>query len=211
MENSNIIFEIRHTVNLDENVNFSLIDKNFENKATLVIKDALLTIYFEDPDQPEKEFGQDYQKMLDYAYSNGWTFVKLTEGNRRWESYQPNPKSKNVGDCTLRCYCSAFGIDWNEAFDIASQFAKERCVLIPNVADPVLKDYFGCTVDPKYNKKSTKKEDRITINEFAMTHPYGTYILMVRNHIVTCKNGFYYDSWDSGDKKVDTVYLPPRK
>ena len=44
-----------------------------------------------------------------------------------------------------------------------------------------------------------------------MTHPYGTYVLGVRQHAVTVKNGEYWDSWDSGDKKVDTVYIVKNK
>ena len=58
----------------------------------------------------------------------------------------------------------------------------------------------------KYNKKVVKPKERITVGEFATTHPYGVYVLLMRNHAVTLRNGEYWDSWDSGDKKIDTVY-----
>ena len=51
----------------------------------------------------------------------------------------------------------------------------------------------------------------MTVNTFAMTHPYGTYIVHIRGHLVTVKNGEYWDSWDSGDKKVDAIYKVVKK
>ena len=41
-----------------------------------------------------------------------------------------------------------------------------------------------------------------------MTHPYGIFILHVHGQLVTVKNGEYYDTWDSGDKKVTKIYKP---
>lgn len=201
-------FEVRQTVDLTEDASFTLINNKFENKATLVIKKEEMTIYFEDESEP-KEFGNDFNSMLSFVDSLGYTFVKLMDGNHRWRKYNPNPKSRNIGDCTLRSYCAAFNITWEEAFDIASEVAKENSSMIQYVPDKVLIDHFGCTVDEKYNKKTVKSKDRITVNEFAMSHPYGTYILHVRQHQVTVINGEYWDSWDSGSKKIDTVYLLP--
>jgi hypothetical protein len=42
-------------------------------------------------------------------------------------------------------------------------------------------------------------------------HPYGTYVLHIRGHVVTVKDGEYWDSWNSGKKKVDEVYIVPKK
>ena len=204
-------FVINHLVDLTENASYTLIDSlTFENKATLVIKDEKMTVYYEDGDDPT-EFEDDYDSLLDLLRDNEWLSVKLMDGNHRWKKYNPNPQSKNIGDCTLRSYCAAFGISWEQAFDIASQIAKENASMIQYVADKVLKEHFLCEEDETYNKKTIKSKDRITINEFAMSHPYGTYILHTNRHQVTVKNGEYWDSWDSGDKKVDTVYLIKKK
>ena len=133
-------------------------------------------------------------------------FIKLT-ADKHWHEFNPNPKQKKIGDCTLRAYCAAFNISWDEAFDIASEIAKENSSMIQYVSDKVLKEHFECTVDEKYNKKTVKAKDRITVGEFATTHPYGIYVLGMRNHLVTLRNGEYWDSWDCGDKKIDTVYI----
>ena len=74
-----------------------------------------------------------------------------------------------------------------------------------------MKEGFNCEVDPTYNRKTVKSKDRITINAFAMAHPYGTYIVHTHGHLTTVKNGEYWDSWDSGDKKIDVVYNLPKK
>lgn len=204
-------FVINHLVDLTEDASYTLIDSlTFENKATLVIKDEKMTVYYEDGDEPT-EFEDDYQSLLDLLQDNEWLSVKLMDGNHRWKKYNPNPQSRNIGDCTLRSYCAAFNITWEEAFDIASGIAKENASMIQYVADKVLKEHFECVEDEKYNKKTTKSKDRITVNEFAMSHPYGTYILHTRSHQVTVRNGEYWDSWDSGNKKIDTVYLITKK
>ena len=193
-----------------EDNSFSLLDENTgENKATVVIKNGEVGIYFEDGEI--EEFGSDFSGMINRVNELGYKFNKLMNGNHRWRKYNPNPKSRNIGDCTLRSYCAAFGITWEQAFDIASNVAKKNSSMIQYVSDKVLTEEFKCTVDENYNKKKVKSKDRITVNNFAMTHPYGTYILHVRTHQVTVKDGEYWDSWDSGDKKVDTVYIPPKK
>ena len=193
-----------------EDNSFSLLDENTgENKATVVIKNGEVGIYFEDGEI--EEFGNDFSGMISRVNELGYKFNKLMNGNHRWRKYNPNPKSRNIGDCTLRSYCAAFGITWEQAFDIASNVAKKNSSMIQYVSDKVLTEEFKCIVDENYNKKKVKSKDRITVNNFAMTHPYGTYILHVRTHQVTVKDGEYWDSWDSGDKKVDTVYIPPKK
>ena len=199
-------FVISEVVDLNEDNSFSLVNPEMENKGTVVIKDGKITLYWENGDK-EIQFSNDYESLVDYVNDCDLKFIKLRNGNRRWHEFNPNPKSRNIGDCTLRAYCAAFDIDWNKAFDIASQISKENSSMIQYMFKKIMTEHFGCEEDPDYNKKKVKNKDRITVNTFAMTHPYGTYVLGVRQHAVTVKNGEYWDSWDSGDKKVDTVYI----
>lgn len=195
-------FVINEVVDSSEDNSFSLVNDNVENMATVVIKDKKAGIYYENGNI--ENFEEDIESLLKRVDELGWRFIKLMNGNHRWHKYNPNPKSRNIGDCTLRAYCAAFGIDWNESFDIASKIAKDNSSMVQYVSDKVLLNHFGCELDEEYKK--TKAKDRITVNSFAMTHPYGTYILAVRGHLVTVKNGEYWDSWDSGEKKVAKIY-----
>ena len=206
--NKETTFFINSAIDTSENATYSLIDQKLDNKATLIIKDKEFTIYFI-TGEPEKKF-YNFNEVVEFVEDNNLTFVKLL-GDDRWRQYNPNPKERKIGDCTLRAYCAAFDISWDEAFDIASRVAKENSSMIQYVADKVLTEEFNCHIDEKYNKKTVKGKDRITISEFATSHPYGTYILHVRQHVVAVIDGEYWDSWDSGDKKVDTVYIVPNK
>lgn len=203
----NKTFVVNHVIDLAEDASYSLVNSDLENKATVVISGEEMTIYFEDG-TPEEKFGKDFGKMMARVQELGLNFIKLMNGNHRWHKFNPNPKARNIGDCTLRSYCAAFGIDWNKAYDIASKIAKDNASMIQYVADKVLIDHFKCEKDDTYKPKA---KDRITVNNFAMSHPYGTFILHVRGHQVTVKNGEYWDSWDSGDKKVSAIYKLPKK
>ena len=207
--NKDTTFYVNHAVDISEDATYSLVDSNLENRASVVIKDKHMIVYFESG-APQMEF-DDFNEVIKFVEDNQLTFVKLLAGNKRWKEYNPNPKERNIGDCTIRSYCAAFGLSWDKAFDIASKVAKEESSMIQYVADKVLTNAFNCVVDEKYNKKTVKGKDRITVNEFALSHPYGTYILHVPKHQVTVINGEYWDSWDSGDKKIDTVYIVPKK
>lgn len=198
------IVQVNYIIDFTENASYSLVDSNYQNVSTAVIKDENIVVYFKDRSTP-KEFAQNVDKFMDYVDENNLMFIKLT-ADKHWHEFNPNPKGKNIGDCTLRAYCAAFNISWEEAFDIASEIAKENGSLVQYVADKVLTEHFECKMDDKYNKKVVKPKERITVGEFATTHPYGVYVLLMRNHAVTLRNGEYWDSWDSGDKKIDTVY-----
>lgn len=205
---------ISYLLDLEENSSYSLLklfDDDYKNCATMVIKDS--EIHFYNEDGTTMEFGDDLDGFLEYCNISNYVLHKLTDGASHWKEYNPNPKQRNIGDCSLRAYCAAFDIDWNRAYDIASEISKNDAYIL-NVSDAcnkILIEYFKCTLDPTYNKKTVKSRDRITVNEFAMSHPYGTYVLHTHGHLVTCKNGQYYDSWDSGKKKVDVVYIVPNK
>ena len=207
--NKETTFYVNSAIDFSENGTYSLVNNELQNLATLVITEDNVKIYFESG-APEMEFKTNYNEVIKFIEDNELTCVKLMSGDKRWREYNPNPKERNIGDCTLRSYCAAFNISWDQAFDIASRVAKENSSMIQYVADKVLTEEFNCTVSEKYNKKTVKSKDRITVNEFAMTHPYGTYILHVRQHQVTVKNGEYWDSWDSGEKKIDIVYIVPK-
>ena len=208
MEEKNV-FYVNYAVDCTEDATYSLVDKMLSNRATAVIKDSKVTVYFESG-APEMKF-EDFNEFVGFSIDNELTFVKLLAGNKRWKEYNPNPKDRNIGDCTLRSYCAAFGISWDKAFDIASKVAKENSSMIQYVADKVLTEEFNCALDETYNKKTVSSKNRITVNEFALSHPYGKYIVQVRSHQVAIIDGMYWDSWDSGEKKITDVYIVPKK
>ena len=45
-----------------------------------------------------------------------------------------------------------------------------------------------------------------SVNDFVLQHPYGKYLLKVDEHVVTVIDGYYYDTWDSGDEIILYYY-----
>jgi len=128
----------------------------------------------------------------------------LTKTSPRWVEFNPNPgHNAKANDCTIRAYCAAEKISWEEAYDIASQTGKDNAYMPndkPNVAK-IITEKFG------YEECKLEKDERkMTVNEFAIKYNIGTYLVMVARHLVAVVDGQYFDSWDCGDKKVSKYF-----
>lgn len=119
-----------------------------------------------------------------------------------YKYYQPNDKDlrDKFGDCTVRALSKVLDKTWLETFDMIYPFMREeQCVLSGFTLDIYKKVYknFGLEY---HGIKITKGSTRPTVESFTKAHPKGAYILRVANHHVACKDGFYYDTWDSGER-----------
>lgn len=182
-----------------ENLTFVALDKNNQNYAVLLINNGEISLIYSDGRTKKFENESVFQKFVN---DNSLYFLRPTRGDERWIMYQPNPKGLNTGDCTIRAYTKAFGMSWEDAYEMASGYGKIVGALPDDhrVVDKILKEY-------KYTCTRVKKSDyRMTVSEFAATHPTGTYLLKIHGHLVACVDGFYYDSWNSGPKKVAAIY-----
>lgn len=116
-----------------------------------------------------------------------------------WRYYQPNKKDlkDKYGDCVIRALTKALGMEWMEVFEELLPYAKElQCM--PNSKccyEKYLTDK-GFTYIGISNKKGSK---RPTVQSFAKNHKEGTYFLNLANHVVAVVDGYFYDTWDSGD------------
>ena len=207
MENKH--FKINEIIDITENATLFLVDENYENVATVVIKDSNTTVYFKNGET--KEYKKDFGKLLEYVYENGLIFAKKLNGEDRWEEYNPNPKNKNVGDCSIRAYCKAAGVDWDTAFNWAVEIAKEEKDIINSskVCDRVVKEKVGMVVNT--DSKKVPAKERPTVNDFCLTHNYGTYILHIRGHLCAVSGGKFFDTWNSGKKRVTHFYEFPKE
>ena len=119
-----------------------------------------------------------------------------------YQYFQPNKKDlkDKVGDCQIRAFCKALDLTWLDAFDLTIPICRELQTYtifdsdLNKTKEAMFKlgfEYFGIS-----NKKGSK---RPTVKEFTLAHKEGTYILSVAHHVVCCKDGVYYDTWDSGN------------
>lgn len=121
-------------------------------------------------------------------------------GKGRYIYFQPNKlDAKDAhGDCAVRCACKAENVDWLTAFDMLCLIAR-RIQSMPNskACYEVLLKERGYIYHKISNAKGSK---RPTVDSFAKEHGTGTFVLVVANHYVCCKDGNFYDTWDSGKK-----------
>ena len=122
--------------------------------------------------------------------------------SKRFKYFQPNKKDlkDQYGDCTIRALSKALNVSWLEAFDKQIPLCREAQA--SNIFDVPIKirnefmEKLGFTYFGISNKKGSH---RPTVDTFTKSHPKGTYILSVANHVVASVDGKYYDTCDCGD------------
>lgn len=110
--------------------------------------------------------------------------------------YNPNPSRQRVGDCTVRAICKATGQDWDRTFCALSAYGL-HCKDMPS-ANNVWGKYLRELGFRRYLIDDSLED--YTVADFCRDNPEGTYILAIDGHVVCAVDGFYYDSWDSGQE-----------
>lgn len=183
----------------DPKKSYVLIDENKVEYGTIEVDGEDVIVHFKEEDKDDEIFSSplDFEHWL-----NNKKYI-ITSDSVRWLNYNPNPKTDKANDCSIRAYCAAENLKWDDAYDIACQYGKLN-YMMPNDSKNcanILTEEFGYT----YHKLK-KEEKGQTVKEFAINHPEGIYVLDLPKHLVAVLNGEYYDSWDSGDKKIKGYY-----
>ena len=112
----------------------------------------------------------------------------------RWKQYNPNPVSRNVGDCAVRAVSAALGVDWETAFSMIAENAFQ-------MADMPSSDAVWGSVLREHGFRGyavpNTCPDCYTAEDFARDHPQGIYTLAFGGHTATVRDGMILDSWDS--------------
>lgn len=122
--------------------------------------------------------------------------------SKNYKYYQPNKMDlkDTYGDCVIRSLSKAINKEWLEVFEELLPYARKlQCM--PN-GKPCYEKYLrdcGFSYVGISNKKGSK---RPTVHSFVKDNPNGTYVLRVAHHLVAVVDGYYYDTWDSGEKSL---------
>lgn len=114
--------------------------------------------------------------------------------------FNPNPSGKETGDCVVRAVAKALWISWENAFDLLSSEARKLFVMADSNEAYRSLLYSEPFCFKRIGVSNAKGSKRPTVKSFCKSHPQGTYILELANHLVTVEDGDYYDIWDCGDK-----------
>lgn len=176
---------------------YIILDSNKKEIGKLDVLDGKAVVVREGMDDVELE-----EKDIGKWFENNK--YMLTKTSPRWVEFNPNPgKNTKASDCTIRAYCAAEKLSWDEAFEIASQVAKDNAWM-PNdkaMVEKIITDKFGYEMC-----KLEKDEKKMTVSEFAIKYNVGTYLVEIARHLVAVVDGQYYDTWDCGDKKVSKYF-----
>ena len=126
--------------------------------------------------------------------------------------YNPNPEFKNSkknwnrGDCTIRSVCKATGLSWEDAFMKMCMAAMKvhdmpNCKVGEEAGLKELGFIKGGSLKPERGEKWPK------VYEMAGAFKNKTIICNCVGHIVCCKDGNYYDTWDSGNYTVRSYWI----
>lgn len=129
--------------------------------------------------------------------------------SKYYEYYNPNPTAKfkkdgtpmkwHKGDCAVRAFCKAFNQTWTKTYEELCAVALKRFDM-PNIP----KTTEAYALEKGMVKKSLPKY--MTVSDFAKTHN-GTYVCVLRQHLVCVKDNKYYDTGDwCGDWMMKTYY-----
>lgn len=188
--------------NLNEDKNFVLLTEQRNEAGTLEVLDGEISA----------RVGNDVIKFYGEDDAEAWITehkYMITEETNRWHKYNPNPITDKANDCSFRAYCAAEGMAWEEAYRMAVEMGISIGYM-PNdnstctaVMDSMGYEYVKITRE--------QKEKGYNVKEFARDHSVGTYIVSVRGHLVTVIDGQYWDSWDSGKKKLKGYWVKKDK
>lgn len=112
-----------------------------------------------------------------------------------FRAYNPNPLSKQVGDCTVRALSRALSQDWEQTY---AGIALEGFMLCDM---PSANNVWGAYLKRRgFVRRMLPNAcpDCYTVEDFCRDHPSGTYVVALSGHVVCVQDGFFYDTWDSG-------------
>lgn len=111
--------------------------------------------------------------------------------------YNPNPSRRKTVDCTIRAICLLTGQDWETVYlGTVTQGLIDHDM--PS-SDAVWGRYLYNLGYTRYAIPNTCPYC-YTVKDFSNDHMVGTFLLKTQGHVVTVKDGDYYDTGDSGDE-----------
>lgn len=122
--------------------------------------------------------------------------------------YNPNPLSKNVGDCAVRAVSKALDTDWGTAYALLTVCGMTMCDM------PSSDSVWGSVLRQNgFEREIIPNEcpDCYTAEDFCNDHPKGTFVLAFGGHVATVHNGDLYDSWNSEKEIPQYIYIKKEK
>ena len=111
--------------------------------------------------------------------------------------YNPNPKGKLVGDCSVRAISYALNQSWDDTY--LGLTAQGLAMGDMPSSNSVWGSYL---YDNGFRREVIPNSCPYcyTVIDFCKDNPKGLFVLATGTHVVAVEDGSYFDSWDSGDE-----------
>ena len=123
-----------------------------------------------------------------------------------YKIYQPNVKAnkKHACDCVVRAISVTTGKSWQEVYDLlCAKGRKLQCM--PN-AKPTWKEVLRDLGFVLHSIKVERGSKRPTAATFTKSIK-GMMIVQTAHHLIGCKGGDVYDSWDSSETPAYSYWI----
>lgn len=121
----------------------------------------------------------------------------------KFKYYNPNPHKKMVGDCVIRAISMALGMTWVDVYKELAKYGIEHGDIMTS------NSLWGSFLREHGFKVKTLPNDCpdcYSIYDFALEHPFGTYVLCTGTHAVCLYDGWLYDIWDCREEIISFYY-----
>lgn len=115
----------------------------------------------------------------------------------RFKFYNANPVNNLVIDCTIRAISLLTDKTWTETHKAICEESR-RQYNMPS-SNVVWATYLKKLGYVKHTLPNTCPEC-YSVKDFCYDHPVGKFLLALDGHVVTVVDGYYYDTWDSGNE-----------
>ena len=126
---------------------------------------------------------------------------------KNFNYYQPNKKDlkDKYGDCVVRSLTLALNEEWKDVYTILCRKGLELQEM-PN-SNNVYRSILEKAGFERHWISIRNGNKRPTVKRFAYEHKdEKVYVLELSGHLVSCTGGNYYDTWDSGNRRVMAYY-----
>lgn len=114
-----------------------------------------------------------------------------------WIRHNENPDGARVGDCVIRALSTVLDMPWENVYmGVAIQGFRLRDM-------PSSNHVWGEYLHGKGYRRMIIPDSCpacYTVNDFCEDHPQGRYVLATGSHVIAVIDGYFYDTWDSGNE-----------